>query len=500
VARIIQTENLSSAEQKGMEKRIGHQTYNGLDACVTKEITLSPSYKKKLAEKSSQIIYNFERALQGPAMHMMLRGMRVDSAQRDFLLGQKVLEYEKVEGWINRLADAMWGQPLNPRSNAQLQDLFYKTMGLPIQYAKRANGEKTPTTGIEALEKLKDMYLEASPMVTALLKLRDISKQMQVLNSGIDQDMRLRCSFNVAATETGRWSSSKNAFGGGTNFQNLNQDMRMMLISDPGMKICTVDLSQAESFAVGYYANDQAYIDACNSGDLHTFTCRLIWTKLPWTGDLKRDKQIAEKPYYRHMSYRDAAKRGGHLTNYIGGAFQLARSLRISQATAEEFQANYFTAYAGISRWHHWVAQQLTSSATLTTVYGRRRQFLGRPTDKHTLREAVAYLPQSTVVETVNLALYRIWKKYDLGVGRCNILGEVHDEIVMQYYEDDHEFPSLVADELKIPLKFPSGKIMTIPSDVKVGYVWNKKHLVTPGTPAEREQKRPSADLFNVTL
>ena len=483
-----------------MERRIGHQTYNGLDACVTKEITENSSYKKKLAEKNSQIIYNFERALQGPAMHMMLRGMRVDPAQRDFLLGQSVIEHNQVERWINRLSDAMWGQPLNPRSTDQVSKLFYGHMGLPIQYAKRPNGEKTPTVALEALEKLAEMYLEAVPMVKAISKLRDIGKQIQVLNSGIDPDMRLRCSFNVAATETGRWSSSKNAFGGGTNFQNLNQDMRMMLISDPGMKICTVDLSQAESFAVGYYSDDEAYINACKSGDLHTSTCRLIWPKLPWTGDIKKDKLVAEKPYYRHMSYRDAAKRGGHLTNYLGSAFQLGRSLRITNAAAEEFQANYFAAYPGISRWHHWIAQQLSSSATLTTIFGRRRQFLGRSTDKHTIREAIAYLPQSTVVEVANLALYRIWRKYDLGIGRCNILGEVHDEDVLQYHEGDHEFPFLVAEELKIPLRFPSGKVMTIPSDVKVGYVWNKKHLVTPGTPAERNQQRPQADIFNITL
>jgi len=37
----------------------------------------------------------------------------------------------------------------------------------------------------------------------------------------LDQDSRMRCSYNICGTETYRFSSSKNAFGSGGNLQNL---------------------------------------------------------------------------------------------------------------------------------------------------------------------------------------------------------------------------------------------------------------------------------------
>jgi hypothetical protein len=37
----------------------------------------------------------------------------------------------------------------------------------------------------------------------------------------LDPGDRMRCMFNVSGTETFRWSSSKNAFGRGTNLQNI---------------------------------------------------------------------------------------------------------------------------------------------------------------------------------------------------------------------------------------------------------------------------------------
>src|SRR4051812_35378976 len=50
------------------------QVYNGLDCCVTLEVL------DELKRMSNQIplVYDFERALQAPALEMMLRGFKVD--------------------------------------------------------------------------------------------------------------------------------------------------------------------------------------------------------------------------------------------------------------------------------------------------------------------------------------------------------------------------------------------------------------------------------------
>ena len=86
-----------------------------------------------------------------------------------------------------------------------------------------------------------------------------------------------------------------------------------MFVADPGFKICGIDLEQAESREVGWLSGiicgDWSYLDACYSGDLHTLVARTAWPELPWTDDAKLDRAVADTPFYRHLTYRDMAKK-----------------------------------------------------------------------------------------------------------------------------------------------------------------------------------------------
>src|SRR6516165_6883191 len=79
-------------------------------------------------------------------------------------------------------------------------------------------------------------------------------------------------------------------FGTGTNLQNIEDRLRSVFVADKGMKFAYVDLEQAESRLVGAIEwnlfRDGTYLDACESGDLHTSVCRLAWgSAVNWTGD-----------------------------------------------------------------------------------------------------------------------------------------------------------------------------------------------------------------------
>ena len=187
---------------------------------------------------------------------------------------------------------------------------------------------------------------------------------------------------------------SKNAFGGGTNNQNLTDEMREMFIPDEGKKLAYADLEQAESKAVARLSGDEAYIKACDSGDLHTFVSRMIWPGLGWDMNLKHDKEIAEQQFYRHFSYRDMSKRGGHLTNYKGKPATMSHHLKITLDLATRFQNSYFQAFPGIPEWHGRVARDLATHSKMTTKLGFMRWFFGRLQDEATIREAVAFEPQ----------------------------------------------------------------------------------------------------------
>jgi DNA polymerase I-like protein with 3'-5' exonuclease and polymerase domains len=186
------------------------------------------------------------------------------------------------------------------------------------------------------------------------------------------------------------------------------------------------------------------------------------------------------------------AKRGGHLTNYLGSPWQLNKSLKLDNIRlAEEFQEIYFARFSGIRRWHHEVQEQLQQTAQITTVFGRRRTFFGRRNDDATLRKAVAYLPQSTIVDTLDFGMLRAWYTYELGGDeRLQALLQEHDGFVFQYWETDKEIVALVEDCMACPLPI-HGRTLTIPVATKVGYAWTADLMAGSGTPKALAQVRP---------
>ena len=467
------------------------QTYCGLDCCVTLEVW---EELQRLFNQPPQI-YNFERALQGPYLEIMLRGIAVDAqGRRDAasVLRERIAGLQRT---LNELAMAVWDKPLNPRSHKQIQEFFYQKMRLPEVWISQ-KGERKLSMNREALEKL-EVYLYARPIAAAILAIRDLAKQLEVFETEIDSDGRFRTSYNIAGTETGRPSSSSNAFGTGGNLQNISPPLRYVFVADPGWKLCQIDLEQVEARDVGYFIGclfgDWKFLDACESGDLHTANSRLVWPELGWTGDLRQDKALAERPYYRQFSYRDMAKRGGHLSNYMGTAWTAARWLKVPLEVMEEFQARYCRggpgiepAYPGIPRYWQWVAQELQLTHRLTTPFGRSRQFFGRPGDDTTLREGIAFMPQSTTADRTNLVLWKIWQH----LPEVRLLGQTYDSVLFEYPEGREDLVEAALEEFQVELRAPNGRRYVVPAEAKTG--WNWGYQVTEQDQARaREAGKP---------
>jgi DNA polymerase I-like protein with 3'-5' exonuclease and polymerase domains len=475
-----------------------HSIYNALDCCLTQEIF--GVLDKQLHQTNDPVaarIYAFERGMQAPALDMMLRGFRIDQYQRRVAISDLQQRRFKIERILDQFARAVWGKGLNPGSPKQMKDFFYYDKAglcLPEQH-KIERGVRKVSTDRECLEKLK-AYFYAVPIINAVLAIRDTIKKLGVLTSEVDRDGRLRTSYNVAGTETGRWSSSANAFGSGTNLQNITPELRRMFISDKGKKLCYLDLEQAESFVVGLLVwmctGDGSYLDACESGDLHTSTARLVWPNLGWLDDKGLNKKIAEQVFYRGFSYRDMAKRGGHGTNYYGTPRTMAKHLKVLVDLMVDFQGRYFRAYPGLGgpdgygprrlTWHKYVAQELGIHQVLTTPLGRQRHFFGRPGDDATLREAIAYVPQSVVGDLLNYVLWCFWHQFQ----EVQLLAQIHDAIIFQFDEgtEDRILPRALS-MAKVPITVESlvepGKYrtITIGSECKIGWNWADAEIKT---------------------
>lgn len=475
----------TSTLQEGIVLPENEQIYCGLDCCITHEVL---NAIRELGPAPP--IYNFARALQAPVMSMMQFGFRIDELERQKGIRQLNEEIERLTVLLNRFANAVWDKPLKANSPKMLQNFFFGAMGIPEIWTSK-KGERKLSMDREALEKL-DNYFHARPIVSTILALRDATKQLSVLNTEIDSDGRMRTSYNVAGTETGRFSSSRNAFGSGTNLQNITASLRKIFVADPGCKLCGIDLEQAESREVGWLSGiifgDWAYLDACYSGDLHTIVTATAWPELPWTGDPKADRKIAETPFYRHFTYRDMAKKLGHGSNYRGLPPTMARHAKIPVAVTDTFQKRYFERFPGIPKWHRWVAQQLQTTSRIITPFGRERTFFGRANDDTTLREAIAFSPQSATADRLNFVMWRIWKN----MPQIQLIAQVHDAVYFQYPEhlDEVEIISEALSYFNLTFEQDGHKLI-VPGEAKVGWNWgNFDPKSNPGGLAKWKNKK----------
>lgn len=504
--RAIRTDQMTQLNMPLSETEKGW-IYNGLDCCVTEEVmqVLEPQFSDQ-----TRATYDFERALQGPVMEMRVRGILVDQEKRAQVIAHYAEQSKKIEAQLTEILKDGLGLELNWRSNQQLQHLFYDVLKLPPVKKRNSKGVYAPTVDRDALEKL-DAYFYAQPIISHLLGLRDINKKIGVLKTDIDSDGRMRTSYNIAGTTTGRFSSSLSDFGTGTNLQNIEDKLRSVFVSDPGYKFAYIDLEQAESRAVGAYEwnlfHDGRYLDACESGDLHTSVCRLAWTTLPWSpdGNLRIDRDVAEQPFYRQHSYRHMAKVLGHGTNYNGKPFTMAKHTKLEQSLIASFQGKYFTAFPAHQKWHSETARLLLVDGYLDTLTHRRRWFFGRRDDDATIREAIAYGPQGSVGDILNKGMLEVWR-----LGLVQLLLQIHDAILIQYpeHEEDKVLP-IVLETIKQPIDLKHGRRLIIPSEAQVGWNWAKADKNNPdglskwkgpGSDSRRRQDSPKVGILDRRL
>jgi hypothetical protein len=311
--------------------------YNAADTTGTLEIahTLRPRLTGSAAH-----VYGFERALQNPAFTMMRRGIKINTARRNAHVKQSERELEaailKVDA--HPLVQEVWdgvvketGQcpvgtrkdkrhrwekwpkgepedtrvcedcgaarlvrsPFNANSSHQCQHFFYELLGCKPLRNKQGN----VSADEEVLQRLQKANPKYAEVIGEVLSVRKLAKEAGFLKARISPAGRWHASFNVGATLSGRWSSSKNPQGMGNNAQNVSERHRDMFEADPGYELAYADLKQAESMVVAYLANDEEYMEAHHSGDVHTYVTRYMFPETQWSGDIPTDKKIAQTTY-----------------------------------------------------------------------------------------------------------------------------------------------------------------------------------------------------------
>jgi DNA polymerase I-like protein with 3'-5' exonuclease and polymerase domains len=224
------------------------------------------------------------------------------------------------------------------------------------------------------------------------------------------------------------------------------------------------DLSQAEARIVAALAGETGLLDIFNSGGcIHRKNAANIFKK--------KEEDVTEKE-------RELAKRITHASNYGMGPITFARTAGISTHEAKTLLNTYFARYPKIKLWHMKIASDLKRSRVLVTPFGRKRTFFNRY-DESLLKEAYAYIPQSTVADLLNMGLRRLYAKTK-GT-EVEILLQIHDAVLVQCPTNQvTQTATLLRDTLTIPITVDHLPI-TIPVDISVGENWGElKKLSLP--------------------
>jgi DNA polymerase I-like protein with 3'-5' exonuclease and polymerase domains len=459
--KIIRTHEMNPEQLTEFEKDC---VYNGLDCCVTRDCldAMLPQL-----DPTTLATYTLSRALQGPTLEMRCRGVLVDQVRKSEVIDEYFESMDRLEAQLEKIVLDGVGLPtFNWRSTRDLQRLFYDELGIP---PIRRSGR--PTVDRAARERL-EVYPIAQQLIKHINALTELGDKISVLKTAIDPDGRIRTSYNIAGTSTGRFSSSFSEFGTGGNLQNVEESLRSIFIADPGYKFAKCDAKSGESYCVGAIEwnlfGDGKYLDAIESGDIHTAVARFTWPNLPWTGDRKLDREIADQKFYRHLTRRDMCKKLGHGSSYGGKPQTLADQSRVPIDLVTDFQRKFFATFPAHQQWQAWVDDTLRRKGHLVSLMGRRRWFFGRRNDPKTLREAIAYDPQSSLRDIVSTALLKIWR-----AGYVIIAMDDHDALTFMYPEKDEDkiIPMLKRD-LIVPVPLAGGRTLRIPYDCEVG--WNK--------------------------
>lgn len=422
--------------------------YNATDACLTMEI--ATKLMQELKEEGLWEFYNgYVHSLVEPLLAMSKKGVRFDYLKKNSI--KKRLQEEVAV--LQKQLDAAVGRPINTNSPKQMKEWLYNELKYKAKTKKsKLTGEEAVTADNEALEELyKEHQNEA---LLKVLKIREKNKVISTyLEVKLDEDKRIRCSYNITGTETGRLSSSATACGTGTNLQNVPAGpVKTLFLPDEGYTLINADLSQAEARVVAYLANESRLIRVFEEGgDIHRKNASNIF-RVPEANVTDEQRQLA--------------KRVVHASNYGMGPITFAKQCGIPASEAKRLLNQYFATYPGIANWQLDIASQLRNKRYLVTPFGRKRVFFNRFNDSLT-KEGFAYIPQSTVADIVGQALVCAHQK---GI---ELLLQVHDSLLVQAPTGEvDQVCRMLKECLTVPLEI-NGKILVIPVDVKIGQNWN---------------------------
>ncbi len=436
--------------------------YAAEDADVT--LRLWMILKPRLLQKKKLTVYEtLERPLVPVLVNMEANGITVDRN----VLARLSSEFASTAATIETEIHGIVGERFNIGSPKQLGDILFGRMGLP-------GGRKTATgassTDADTLEELANQGVAVARRVVdwrQLTKLRSTYTDalQNVINS---KTGRVHTSYSMAATSTGRLSSSD------PNLQNIpvrteeGRRIRTAFIAPPGTKLISADYSQIELRVLAHVADIPQLKKAFADGlDIHAMTASEMFG-VPIEG--------------MDSAVRRRAKAINFGIIYGISAFGLANQLSISREEAGSYIKTYFARFPRIKDYMESTKKFARDNGYVETIFGRRCHFprITSPnaSERAFLERAAINAPiQGAAADIIRRAMVRMLPALRAENLNAKMLLQVHDELIFEVAdaEIDATIPVIkrIMENASAPAVALSVKLQV---DARAAQNWDEAH------------------------
>ena len=436
--------------------------YAAEDADIT--LRLYKILKKRIISEKLLSVYEYiEKPLINVLAEIEKKGIKVDvkKLKNLSLVFQKKLS--KIEKEIFKLSSIEF----NIASPKQLGEILFNKLGLE---GKKKGKSGAYSTSVDVLENLS---YKGHKIAEFLLEWRQISKLLNtytysLINEVNKKTLRIHTSYSMAATNTGRLSSTD------PNLQNIpirteeGKKIRNAFISDKGFKLVSLDYSQIELRLLAHIGKVEDLKKAFDKNiDIHKKTASQIFNV-----ELK--------------DVNDDLRRKAKTINYgiIYGisAFGLAKQLNIQRSEADLIIKEYFKNYKGILNYINETTDFCKKNGFVKTLFGRECYIEGINNKNSSfrnfaIRAAVNAPIQGSAADIIKKAMINIYKFLKEKKTKSKMILQVHDELLFEMCESEINYLSMDIKKIMENSSLPEIKLdIPLIVDIGQGFNWAEAH------------------------
>ena len=411
-----------------------------------------------LEAADSWIYYAIDKKLSLVLQEVESKGVKIDIKFLSKLEKDLHQEIEKIEQKIFKIS----GEEFNIASPKQLTEIFKK---LDVKVTKKTKAGDFQTN-VKVLEQLE---AEGVEIASHILQWRQYSKLVSTYTSSLaehaDSNDRVHSTFNIAATITGRLSSSE------PNLQNIpirteiGKKIRTAFIAEKDYDLYSFDYSQIELRVLCEACEDPNMLTAFQEDqDIHQSTGQLVFNK---------------------KTINDNDRRMAKIINFgiIYGISQygLAKQLGVSNAEAKLFIDNYFQKFPNINDFMKATTDKAKKLGYVENLFGRKSHIKDINAKNFMLRsfaerQAINAPIQGTASDLIKIAMLDIHRYLEQNKCKSKMTSQVHDELLFEIHKDEKDLIPQIANLMETShQKYKSFKT-PIKVDFGGGKNWGQAH------------------------